>query len=81
MYSEKDFTYKQYRQPNRNNCYGRDKTVDGLKTGHTDCCWFLFAPQRYETVLAFDTVCNGDKSDAARAVESQKTGWIMVLDL
>ncbi|RMF17989.1 MAG: D-alanyl-D-alanine carboxypeptidase, partial [Gammaproteobacteria bacterium] len=35
IYSEKYFTYNNIRQPNRNLLLWRDKSVDGLKTGHT----------------------------------------------
>lgn len=36
LYSEKEFTYNNIKQPNRNKLLFRDPTVDGLKTGHTE---------------------------------------------
>ncbi|MFG1490693.1 D-alanyl-D-alanine carboxypeptidase family protein, partial [Oceanospirillum sp. HFRX-1_2] len=36
VYSQQYFTYNGIRQANRNRLLWRDKSVDGLKTGHTD---------------------------------------------
>jgi D-alanyl-D-alanine carboxypeptidase (penicillin-binding protein 5/6) len=36
IYSQKEFFWNGIKQPNRNLLLWRDKTVDGLKTGHTD---------------------------------------------
>ncbi|MEM8766827.1 MAG: D-alanyl-D-alanine carboxypeptidase family protein, partial [Pseudomonadota bacterium] len=35
-YSERSFSYNDIDQPNRNRLLWRDKTVDGMKTGHTE---------------------------------------------
>lgn len=35
-YSQREFTWNKITQPNRNGLLGRDPSVDGLKTGHTD---------------------------------------------
>ncbi|AWY01307.1 serine-type D-Ala-D-Ala carboxypeptidase [Marinomonas primoryensis] len=72
MYSEKDFTYNNIRQPNRNKLLWRDKTVDGLKTGHTDAAGFCLAATAVRNGTRLITVVMGTNSDAARAVESQK---------
>ncbi|ETI62468.1 D-alanyl-D-alanine carboxypeptidase family protein [Marinomonas profundimaris] len=72
MYSEKDFTYNNIRQPNRNKLLWRDKTVDGLKTGHTDAAGYCLAATAVRNGTRLITVVMGTKSDAARAAESQK---------
>ena len=36
IYKEKEFTFSNIRQLNRNNLLWRDDTVDGVKTGHTE---------------------------------------------
>ncbi len=72
MYSEKDFTYNNIRQPNRNKLLWRDKTVDGLKTGHTEAAGFCLAATAVRNGTRLITVVMGTNSDTARAVESQK---------
>jgi len=72
MYSEKDFTYNNIRQPNRNKLLWRDKTVDGMKTGHTDAAGFCLAASAVRNGTRLITVVMGTRSDTARAVESQK---------
>ncbi|WP_239495565.1 hypothetical protein [Marinomonas primoryensis] len=64
--------YNNIRQPNRNKLLWRDKTVDGLKTGHTDAAGFCLAATAVRNGTRLITVVMGTNSDAARAVESQK---------
>ena len=40
MYAEREFTYNDIRQSNRNTLLFRDRNVDGLKTGWTDAAGF-----------------------------------------
>src|SRR3546814_13595568 len=35
IFAERDFTYNQIHQPNRNGLLEKDPSVDGIKTGHT----------------------------------------------
>ncbi|UTW00886.1 D-alanyl-D-alanine carboxypeptidase [Marinomonas rhizomae] len=72
MYAEKEFTYNNIRQPNRNKLLWRDKTVDGMKTGHTEAAGFCLAASAVRNGTRLITVVMGTKSDNARAVESQK---------
>ena len=72
MYAEKEFTYNNIRQPNRNKLLWRDKTVDGMKTGHTDAAGFCLAASAVRNGTRLITVVMGTNSDTARAVESQK---------
>jgi len=39
-FSMRDFLWNNIRQPNRNGLLGRDPSVDGMKTGHTDAAGF-----------------------------------------
>jgi len=72
IYSEKYFTYNNIRQPNRNKLLWRDKTVDGLKTGHTDEAGYCLVASAKRDGMRLITVVLGTKSDEARARESQK---------
>ncbi len=72
MYKEKYFTYNDIRQPNRNKLLWRDKTVDGLKTGHTEAAGYCLAASAVRNGTRLITVVMGTSSDEARAAESQK---------
>jgi D-alanyl-D-alanine carboxypeptidase (penicillin-binding protein 5/6) len=72
MYSEKYFTYNDIRQPNRNKLLWRDKTVDGLKTGHTDAAGYCLAASAVRNGTRLIAVVMGTNSDEARASETQK---------
>ncbi|HTA64723.1 MAG TPA: serine hydrolase [Xanthomonadaceae bacterium] len=43
IYKEREYTYNNIRQYNRNELLGRDSTVDGIKTGHTSAAGFCLA--------------------------------------
>ncbi|MBS0194751.1 MAG: D-alanyl-D-alanine carboxypeptidase [Proteobacteria bacterium] len=43
IYKEREYTYNKIRQYNRNELLGRDPTVDGIKTGHTQAAGFCLA--------------------------------------
>jgi D-alanyl-D-alanine carboxypeptidase (penicillin-binding protein 5/6) len=72
IYSEKYFTYNNIRQPNRNKLLWRDKTVDGLKTGHTDEAGYCLVASAKRDGMRLITVVLGTKSEESRARESQK---------
>ncbi|WP_438465991.1 D-alanyl-D-alanine carboxypeptidase family protein [Marinomonas sp. PE14-40] len=72
MYSEKYFTYNDIRQPNRNKLLWRDKTVDGLKTGHTEAAGYCLAASAVRNGTRLISVVMGTKSSEARANETQK---------
>jgi len=72
IYSLKEFAYNGITQPNRNRLLFMDPSVDGVKTGHTDSagyCLIVSAKRENRRLLS---VVLGAKSDAARAMESQK---------
>ncbi len=72
IYSEKYFTYNNIRQPNRNKLLWRDKTVDGLKTGHTNEAGYCLVASAKRDGMRLITVVLGTTSEEARARESQK---------
>lgn len=72
IYSEKYFTYNKIRQPNRNKLLWRDKTVDGLKTGHTDAAGYCLVASAKRDGMRLISVVMGTSSEEARAQESQK---------
>ena len=72
LYAERSFTFNGISQPNRNLLLGRDKTVDGLKTGHTKEAGFCLVASAKKDNMRLISVVMGTKSEEARAVESQK---------
>jgi len=72
MYSEKAFTYNSIRQPNRNKLLWRDKSVDGLKTGHTEEAGYCLVASAERNGMRLIVVMLGTRSEEARATETQK---------
>lgn len=72
VYSQKYFTYNGIRQPNRNRLLWRDKSVDGLKTGHTEEAGFCLVASAKRSDMRLISVVMGTSSEEARARESQK---------
>ena len=70
-YSEKEFKYNGIKQHNRNRLLWRDKTVDGIKTGHTESAGFCLVSSARRDDMRLITVVLGDKSEEARAISSQ----------
>jgi D-alanyl-D-alanine carboxypeptidase (penicillin-binding protein 5/6) len=78
MYSQREYTFNNIKQPNRNRLLFIDPTVDGVKTGHTDAAGFclIASSKREQPGAGFPrrllTVVLGAASESARAIESQK---------
>lgn len=72
LYAEKEFTYNNIKQSNRNLLLFRDKTVDGLKTGHTESAGYCLVASAQREGMRLISVVMGTKSERARAQESQK---------
>ncbi|MCK5091009.1 MAG: D-alanyl-D-alanine carboxypeptidase [Gammaproteobacteria bacterium] len=70
-YSEKEFEYNGIKQHNRNRLLWRDKTVDGIKTGHTESAGYCLVSSAKRDDMRLITVVLGDKSEEARAISSQ----------
>jgi D-alanyl-D-alanine carboxypeptidase (penicillin-binding protein 5/6) len=72
MYSEKSFTYNDIEQPNRNRLLWRDRTVDGVKTGHTEEAGYCLVSSAIRDNMRLVAVVMGTDSEEARMRESQK---------
>jgi D-alanyl-D-alanine carboxypeptidase (penicillin-binding protein 5/6) len=70
-YSEKQFTYNEITQYNRNKLLWRDDSVDGLKTGHTDSAGYCLVTSGERDGMRLISVVLGTKSEEARADASQ----------
>ncbi len=71
-YSERSFTYNDIEQPNRNRLLWRDKTVDGMKTGHTEEAGYCLVASALRDGMRLISVVMGTASENARMQESQK---------
>jgi D-alanyl-D-alanine carboxypeptidase (penicillin-binding protein 5/6) len=72
LYSEKEFSYNNIKQQNRNRLLFRDPTVDGLKTGHTESAGYCLVASAKRDTMRLVSVVLGTKSDDARANVSQQ---------
>jgi D-alanyl-D-alanine carboxypeptidase (penicillin-binding protein 5/6) len=72
MYSEPSFEYNDIVQPNRNRLLLRDRTVDGVKTGHTEAAGYCLVASALRGNMRLISVVMGTDSDEARMRESQK---------
>lgn len=71
-YSEKQYTYNEITQSNRNLLLFRDDSVDGLKTGHTEAAGYCLVSSAKRDNMRLIAVVMGTDSEKARAQESQK---------
>ncbi len=72
IYAEKSFRYNNIDQPNRNRLLWRDRTVDGVKTGHTAEAGYCLIASALRDGMRLISVVMGTDSDEARMRESQK---------
>lgn len=70
-YSEKEYSFNNIRQHNRNNLLWRDPAVDGLKTGHTEAAGYCLAASAKRDGMRLISVVLGSSSETARVSESQ----------
>ncbi|MFT5482578.1 MAG: D-alanyl-D-alanine carboxypeptidase (penicillin-binding protein 5/6) [Halieaceae bacterium] len=66
LYQEREFTYNNIRQYNRNTLMGEDPSVDGLKTGHTNAAGYCLVASAKRQGMRLITVVLGTNSDQAR---------------
>ena len=71
MYSEKEFTYNEIRQFNRNRLLWRDDSVDGVKTGHTESAGYCLVVSALRGDMRLISVVIGAESDKSRTQASQ----------
>lgn len=72
IYAQKEFFWNGIKQPNRNLLLWRDKTVDGLKTGHTEEAGYCLVSSAVRDGMRLIAVVFGTASEQARAAETQK---------
>lgn len=65
-YSQRDFTWNKIRQENRNGLLGRDPTVDGMKTGHTESAGYCLVTSAKRDGMRLVSVVLGTPSIRAR---------------
>lgn len=79
IFSEREFTYNNIRQPNRNRLLWLDPTVDGLKTGHTKAAGYCLIatakrplPGVPDASRRLVSVMMGEPKESARVQDSLK---------
>jgi D-alanyl-D-alanine carboxypeptidase (penicillin-binding protein 5/6) len=72
MNGEREFTYNNIRQPNRNTLLFNDPSVDGMKTGFTDDAGYCLVASAVRDGMRLITVVMGTASTDARATETLK---------
>jgi serine-type D-Ala-D-Ala carboxypeptidase (penicillin-binding protein 5/6) len=70
-YSEREYTYNDIRQHNRNRLLWRDPSVDGLKTGHTTSAGYCLVTSASRDGMRLVSVVMGTDGEEARATASQ----------
>jgi D-alanyl-D-alanine carboxypeptidase (penicillin-binding protein 5/6) len=70
-YSQKEFTFNDITQYNRNKLLWRDASVDGVKTGHTDSAGYCLVTSAKQGDMRLISVVLGTDSENARADASQ----------
>lgn len=71
LYAEKEYTYNNIKQYNRNKLLWRDETVDGIKTGHTESAGYCLVASADRSGMRLISVVLGTDSEKARADVSQ----------
>lgn len=70
-YSEKEYSFNNIRQHNRNNLLWRDPAVDGIKTGHTEAAGYSLVASAKRDGMRLISVVLGSGSESSRTSESQ----------
>jgi D-alanyl-D-alanine carboxypeptidase (penicillin-binding protein 5/6) len=70
-YSQKEFTFNDITQYNRNKLLWQDDSVDGIKTGHTESAGYCLATSAQKDGMRLITVVLGTASENARIEASQ----------
>jgi D-alanyl-D-alanine carboxypeptidase (penicillin-binding protein 5/6) len=72
VYSQREFTYNNIKQANRNRLLWADPSVDGMKTGHTEAAGYCLVSTAQRGDRRVISVLVGAESEATRAEESLK---------
>jgi D-alanyl-D-alanine carboxypeptidase (penicillin-binding protein 5/6) len=65
-YSQREFTWNNITQPNRNGLLGRDPSVDGMKTGHTEAAGYCLVSSAHLDGMRMIAVVMGTSGFKAR---------------
>ena len=71
-YSQKEFTFNNIKQKNRNKLLWQDESVDGLKTGHTEAAGYCLVASAKRDDMRLISIILGARSENARANETKK---------
>lgn len=71
-YSDKEFTFNNIKQPNRNRLLWLDSSVDGIKTGHTEEAGYCLTASAKKGAMRLIAVVLGAPSDNARTEDTEK---------
>lgn len=71
-YKEKEYTYNNIRQYNRNRLLWLDDRVDGLKTGHTEAAGYCLISSAKNKNMRLISIVTGTNKDDARIAASRK---------
>ena len=71
-YKEKEYTYNNIRQYNRNRLLWLDDRVDGLKTGHTEAAGYCLISSAKNNNMRLISIVTGTNRDDARIAASRK---------
>ena len=69
-FAVREFTFNGITQPNRNRLLFRDKTVDGIKTGHTETAGYCLVSSAVRDGMRVISAVMGTASDTARTEAS-----------
>ncbi len=72
LYAQKEFTFNNIKQYNRNKLLWRNKYVDGIKTGHTEAAGYCLVASMLRDDMRLISVILGARSEEIRTEESQK---------
>jgi len=72
LYSKKEYSYNGIKQYNRNKLLWRDKSVDGVKTGHTKSAGYCLVASAERNTMRLISVVLGAKDDRSRSDYSQE---------
>lgn len=70
IYKEREYTFNNIRQYNRNRLLWRDNTVDGVKTGHTEAAGYCLVASAIRNNMRLISVILGAESDKSRTQSS-----------
>ena len=72
LYKDRQFTFNNIKQLNRNKLLWRDESSDGVKTGHTEAAGFCLVGSAKRGDMRLITVVAGSKSDNDRFLSTQR---------